>query len=91
MPFGRYKGRELRCVPEGYLFWCRDSLALEPELENAIRQELFERSTRRLVELLRESPGTAGRLKENIADLIRTAERAGYPCPALNELLQPKE
>ena len=88
MPFGKYKGHELRSIPQGYLLWCRCSLALEPELEAAIRQELFERSTRRLVQLLYESPRSADRLKDNIADLIHTAEPAGYACDELKGLLR---
>ena len=87
MPFGKYKGRELRHIPQGYLLWCRDSLMLEPALEAAIKTELFERSTRELVRLLGESPGAADRFKDNIADLIRMAERAGYTCNELKELL----
>src|SRR5262249_26069529 len=88
MPFGKYKGRELRSIPESYLLWCRYSLALEPELEAAIRRELFERSTRRLVQLLRESPRAAEKLKDNIADLIHAAEQAAYACSELKGLLR---
>src|SRR5215475_9131959 len=83
MPFGKYEGSPLESIPENYLMWCRDSLTLEAELEASIRQELFDRSTRRLVRLLRESPGAVAKLSPNIADLIRMAERAGYECHEL--------
>lgn len=86
MPFGRHKGRDLRDVPERYLLWLRDSSGIDPEFQSAIRQELFDRSTRRLVSLLRKSPGAAALLETNIRDLIRTAKRAGYESRALNEL-----
>jgi hypothetical protein len=56
MPFGKYRDCELHDVPEGYLRWCRDSLELEPELADAIRQEVFVRTTRRLVKRFRASP-----------------------------------
>jgi hypothetical protein len=69
MPFGKYRDRELNDVPEGYLLWCRDSLELEPELSAAIRQELFARSTHRVVRRFRASPAATANLKSNIAVL----------------------
>ena len=40
MPFGKYKGRPLRDIPEDYLAWLLDNCELKPTLRQAVTAAL---------------------------------------------------
>lgn len=43
MPFGKFKGRDLRQVPDDYLDWLFFDIALREPLRSAVRREISKR------------------------------------------------
>lgn len=41
MPFGKYKGSEIKNLPESYLKWCLENMKLSPSMEAAIKKAIY--------------------------------------------------
>jgi hypothetical protein len=78
MPFGKYKGRALRDVPDNYLGWLLDECDLKPRLRHAVEQELDTREENALygsAAAQEDSHNAMARFRSDLASKVRQWRR----------------
>jgi hypothetical protein len=78
MPFGKYKGRALRDVPDNYLGWLLDECDLQPRLRRAVEKELDTREENALYGVTtsqQDLEAAIAQLRNDLAGKIREWRR----------------
>jgi hypothetical protein len=67
MPFGKFRGRPLRDVPDDYLGWLADNVDMKPRLRAAVNRELEVREANTMTKSVGQPPA-----RVDVEGVIRT-------------------